>query len=348
MFRLDQFTEVSKLIQASVNGILSMVLLMYAGTVQASFTVLDCVLRENSSYLRIDMETECTQTNSKFRSLFAVSLLSWMLYGVVVPSGILIILHSSWSKFIAFSHPASFKYMFKSLIGQYGSETQSWEAVQLLKKFIQFAIPALSRQPLAQTLMSVLLATCYETLVLVFQPNLIASMNEFESVQNTLVLAILMAGLLFDAKVDGKSLLSEQTQTFLGYMIAAAFMLTIYKLIRSYAEAAMMEAILYRKKVESRWLTTLREVFSSSIKQSLHGMISMLMILRHDVIIKNELQQNMTKQNSMLETVRKIISLMHYVVETVKNFLHLRRRVKQKKNFFCQYSIKILQMILPF
>jgi hypothetical protein len=56
----------------------------------------------------------------------------------------------------------------------------------------------------------------------------------------------------------------------------------------------------------------------------------------------------MTKQNSMLETVRKIISLMHYVLETVKKILHLRRRVKQKKNFFCQYSIKILQMILPF
>jgi hypothetical protein len=51
-------------------------------------------------------------------------------------------------------------------------------------------------------------------------------------------------------------------------------------------------------------LTTLREVFSSSIRQSLHGMISILMILRHDVIIKNELQQNMTKQNRILETVR--------------------------------------------
>jgi hypothetical protein len=233
-----------------------------------------------------------------------VSSLSWVLYGAVIPMGILILLHSSWSKFIAFSHPASFKFMFKCLIGQYGSKTSSWEAVQLLKKFIQFGVPALSRQPLVQTLMSVFLATIYETLVLVFQPNLLVSMNEYESVQNTLILAILMAGLLLDAKIDGKPLLSEPTQTFLGYIIVTAFFITTYKLIRSYAEAALMEAILYRDKLESQWLTTLREVFSSSIRQSLHGMISILMILRHDVIIKNELQQNMTKQNRILETVR--------------------------------------------
>jgi len=89
----------------------------------------------------------------------------------------------------------------------------------------------------------------------------------------------------------------------LGYTILAGFFFTTYKLVRSYAEAALMEAILYRDKLESQWLMTLREVFASSIKQSLHGMISLLMILRHDVIIKNELQGNMTKQNSILETV---------------------------------------------
>jgi len=301
----DQFIEITKIIQASVNGIMSMVLLMYAGTVQSSFTVLDCVSRENSAYLRIDMETECSQTNDKYRNLFAVSSLSWVLYGIVVPLGILILLHSSWSKSVAFTHPASFKYMFKSLIGQYGSKTPSWEAVQLLKKFIQFGVPALSRQPLVQTLMSVFLATIYETLVLVFQPNLLISMNEYESVQNTLVISILMAGLLLDSTMEGKPILSEPTQVFLGYTILAGFFFTTYKLVRSYAEAALMEAILYRDKLESQWLTTLREVFASSIKQSLHGMISLLMILRHDVIIKNELQGNMTKQNSILETVCK-------------------------------------------
>jgi hypothetical protein len=301
---IDQFSEITKIIQASVNGIFSMILLMFAGTVQASFTVLDCVPREGSSYLRIDMEEECVQTSDKYRSLFAVSSLSWVLYGAVIPMGILILLHSSWSKFIAFSHPASFKFMFECLIGQYGSKTSSWEAVQLLRQFIQFGVPALSRQPLVQTLISIFLATIHETLVLVFQPNLLVSMNEYESVQNTLVLAILMAGLLLDAKIDGKPLLSEPTQTVLGYIIVTAFFSTAYQLIRSYAEAAMMEAILYKDQLESQWLTTLREVFSSSIRQSLHGMISILMILRHDVIIKNELLQNMTKQNRILETVR--------------------------------------------
>ena len=303
-FWSDQFTEITKIFQASVNGILSMVLLMYAGTVQASFTVLDCVEREDSAYLRIDMETECVLTNGKYLSLFAVSSLSWALYGFVVPSGILILLHSSWSKFIAFSHPTSFKYMFKSLIGHYGSDMPSWEAIQLFKKFMQFGIPALTRQPLARTLMSVLLATIYETLALVFQPFLLVLMNEYESVQNTLILVILMAGLLLDATIDGKPLLSEPIQMYLGYVVVIAFLFTAYKLFRAYAEAALMEAILYRDTLESRWLTTLREVFASSIKQSLHGMISMLMILRHDVIIKNELHQNMTKQNRILETVR--------------------------------------------
>jgi hypothetical protein len=129
-------------------------------------------------------------------------------------------------------------------------------------------------------------------------------MNEYESVQNTLILVILMAGLLLDATIDGKPLLSEPIQMYLGYVVVIAFLFTAYKLFRAYAEAALMEAILYRDTLESRWLTTLREVFASSIKQSLHGMISMLMILRHDVIIKNELHQNMTKQNRILETVR--------------------------------------------
>jgi hypothetical protein len=299
----DQFTEVIKLIQASVNSVLSMLLLMYAGTVQASFTVLDCVPREDSTYLRIDMETECAQTNLKYRSLFVVSSISWVLYGLVVPSGIFILLHSSWSKFIAFSHPASFKYMFKSLIGQYSSETPSWEAVQLLKKFLQFSIPAMSSQPLAQNLMGVLLATMYETLLLKFKPNLLSTMNEYESVQNSLVLAILMAGLLLDAKLDGNSLLSETTQLILGYIVVIAFFFTSYKLLRSYAEAALMEELLFRDTLESRWLTTLREIFSTSINQSLHGMISVLMILRHDMNIRNELQQNMSKQSDILEMV---------------------------------------------
>ena len=311
----DQFTEITKIIQASVNGILSMVLLMYAGTVQSSFTVLDCVSRENSAYLRIDMEAECSQTNDKYRNLFAVSSLSWVLYGIVVPLGILILLHSSWSKSVAFTHPASFKYMFKSLIGQYGSKTPSWEAVQLLKKFIQFGVPALSRQPLVQTLMSVFLTTIYETLVIAFQPKLLISMNEYESVQNTLVISILMAGLLLDSTMEGKPILSEPTQVFLGYTILAGFFFTTYKLVRSYAEAALMEAtIQYRDKLESQWLTTLREVFASSIKQSLHGMICLLMILRHDIIIKNDLQRNMTKQTSVLETVcKKCISARTHV-----------------------------------
>jgi len=185
----DQFAEVTKIIQATVNGILSMILLMYAGTVQASFVVLDCVSREGSAYLRIDMETECTQTNDKYRGLFAVSSLSWILYGAVVPSGLLIFLHSSWSKFVAFSHPAAFNYMFKSLIGQYGRETPSWEVIQLLKKFMQFGIPALSRQSLAQALIGVFLGTIYETLVLSFQPYLLMAMNKYESVQNTLILS---------------------------------------------------------------------------------------------------------------------------------------------------------------
>ncbi len=293
-----------KIIQAAVNGIFSMALLMFGGTVQASFTVLDCVARDDSSYLRIDMETECSLESSKYRSLFVVSLLSWVLYGAAFPLGILILLHSSWSKFVAFCHPSSFKFMFKSLVGQYGSDLHSWEAVQLFKKFIQFAIPAIAQQPLARTLMSVLLATLYEILALVFQPYLHVLMNEYESVQNTLILAILLAGLLLDATIEGKPLLSESTQMYLGYMVVIGFLLTACKLVRTYAEAALMEAILFRGKLESRWLTTLRELFASSIKQSLHGMISMLMILRHDVIVKNELHQNMTKQNSILETVR--------------------------------------------
>jgi hypothetical protein len=300
-----------------VNGIFSMILLMYAGTVQASFTVLDCVSREGTSYLRIDMEAECVQTNDKYRSLFGVSSLSWVLYGAVVPFGILVLLHSSWSKFIAFSHPASFKFMFKSLIGQYGSKTPSWEAVQLLKKFIQFSVPALSRQPLVQTLISVVLATIYETLVLAFEPNLLISMNEYESVQNTLVLAILMASLLLDAKMEGTQLLSETTQLYLGYVIFAAFVFTIFKLLRTYAEAALMEAIVHRDKLESQWLTTLGEIFSSSIKQSLHGMISMLMLLRHDFIIKTELQQNVNKQNSILDMVSyHVLSVSSYMLHS--------------------------------
>jgi len=296
---------VTKIIQATVNGILSMILLMYAGTVQASFVVLDCVSREGSAYLRIDMETECSQTNDKYRGLFAVSALSWILYGVVVPFGLLILLHSSWSKFVAFSHPASFNYMFKSLIGQYGRETPSWEVIQLLKKFIQFGVPALSRQTLAQALIGVFLGTVYETLVLSFQPYLFIAMNKYESVQNTLILVILMSGLLLDARVEGKALLSEQTQSILGYVIVVAFLFTSYKLVKTYAEAVMMEAILYRDSLESRWLSTLREIFSSSIQQSLNGLFSIFMILRHDLIIKNELQQNINKQNSVLETVRQ-------------------------------------------
>jgi hypothetical protein len=289
--------------QASVNGIFSMVLLMYAGTVQASFTVLDCVVREDSAFLRIDMETECSLENSKYRSLFAVSSLSWVIYGAAFPLGILILLHSSWSKFVAFCHPSSFKYMFKSLVGQYGSDMSSWEAVQLFKKFMQFGIPALSRQPLARTLMSVLLATIYEILALVSQPFLLVVMNEYESVQNTLILAILLVGFLLDATIDSKPLLSDSSQLYLGYIVVIGFLFTAYKLVRTYTEAALMEAIIFRGKLESRWLTTLREVFASSIKQSLHGMISMLMILRHDMIIKNELHQNMTKQNRILEKV---------------------------------------------
>ena len=297
----------TKTIQAAVNGILSLILLMYAGTVQASFVVLDCVSREGSAYLRIDMETECTQANDKYRGLFAVSALSWILYGIVVPSGILIILHSSWSKIVAFSHPAAFNYMFKCLIGQYSSRTPSWEVIQLLKKFIQFGIPALTRQPLAQTLMSIFLGTVYDTLVLSFQPFSFVAMNKFESIQNTLVLAILMAGLLLDARVDGNALLSEPTQLFLGYVIVAAFLFTTYKLVKTYADAILMEAILYRDALESRWLSTLREIFSSSIQHSLNGLFSVFMILRHDVVVRNELQQNINKQNSILETVRTLL-----------------------------------------
>ncbi len=287
-----------------MNGIFTMVLLMYAGTVQASFTVLDCVAREDSAYLRIDMETECILANNKYRSLFAVSSLSWILYGAAIPVGILLLLHSSWSKVVAFCHPSSFKFMFKSLVGQYRSDMPSWEAVQLFKRFMQFGIPALSRQPLARTLMSVLLATIYEILALVFQPYLLVMMNEYESVQNTLILGILLTGLLLDATNEGKPLLSESTQIYLGYIVVIGFLFTAIKLVRTFAEAALMEAILFRDRLESRWLSTLREVFASSIKQSLHGMISMLMILRHDVIVKKELHQNMTKQNSILETVR--------------------------------------------
>jgi hypothetical protein len=64
-----------------------------------------------------------------------------------------------------------------------------------------------------------------------------------------------------------------------------------------------MEELLFRDTLESRWLTTLREIFSTSINQSLHGMISVLMILRHDMNIRNELQQNMSKQSDILEMV---------------------------------------------
>ena len=303
-----------------------MILLMYAGAVQASFVVLDCVPREGSSYLRIDMETECTQTNDKYRGLFAVSSLSWILYGAVVPSGLLILLHSSWSKFVAFSHPAAFNYMFKSLIGQYGRETPSWEVIQLLKMFIQFSVPAFSRQSLAQALMGVCLGTIYETLVLSFQPFLSLAMNKLESVQNTLILAILMAGLLLDARFEGKALLSEQAQSFLGYVIVVAFLFTSYKLVKTYAEAAMMEAVLHRNSLESRWLSTLRDIFASSIQQSLNGLFTVFMILRHDLIIKNELQQSIKKQNSTLEMVRQFqlfLSFFVYIVPLGPSSTHL-------------------------
>jgi hypothetical protein len=235
------------------------------------------------------------------------------------------------------------------LIGQYGRETPSWEVIQLLKKFIQFGVPALSRQTLAQALIGVFLGTVYETLVLSFQPYLFIAMNKYESVQNTLILVILMSGLLLDARVEGKALLSEQTQSILGYVIVVAFLFTAYKLVKTYAEAVMMEAILYRDSLESRWLSTLREIFSSSIQQSLNGLFSIFMILRHDLIIKNELQQNINKQNSVLETVRQFqMFICILFIWGHQALTYFRRKARQRKSCSNQFSAKILQMILPF
>ena len=76
---------------------------------------------------------------------------------------------------------------------------------------------------------------------------------------------------------------------------------------KTHADAILMEAILYRDALESRWLSTLREIFSSSIQHSLNGLFSVFMILRHDVVVRNELQQNINKQNSILETVRTLL-----------------------------------------
>ena len=81
-----------------LSGVFSILIFSFVGTLTSALSATLCEDRDGSSFLQNEPTIECKLSSPEFQFLFIISVCALILYGVVIPSSVLLLLRSSWSQ----------------------------------------------------------------------------------------------------------------------------------------------------------------------------------------------------------------------------------------------------------
>ncbi len=102
-----------------LSGVFSILIFSFVGTLTSALSATLCEDRDGSSFLQNEPTIECKLSSSEFQFLFIISLCALVVYGVVIPSSVLLLLRSQWSQSMRIHDRNGYDALFGFLTSRY-------------------------------------------------------------------------------------------------------------------------------------------------------------------------------------------------------------------------------------
>jgi hypothetical protein len=250
-------------------------------------------------FLNNDPTVECSFANKTYSDLFVMSLGALALYGLVIPSTVLLILRSKWSRTMRIHDRGGYDALFGFLTSRYSKQCYMWEVVVFLNKSISVIIPAYNYgDAFRQAIQMMVASLAYSVLLLVFSPFSNKLMNMVSVISNSILFCMYFCAVLFLTEFGGEPVLNGLQTTIVAACLSFVSALAIVVLLCCAFYESTYLTIMHRDLFTSKWVISFETAIGDSIRTN--SVFSFFYVHFNDVS-KNDIQ---FKKNALEQALK--------------------------------------------